>query len=66
LSAFGDEPPYSVFSDSLEVIGSDWTPNLPEEFRKRRGYDLIPHLPELVAGGTPEADAVRHDWGDAR
>jgi hypothetical protein len=63
LGAFGDQPPYAVFSDSLEVIGSDWTPNLPEEFRKRRGYDLIPHLPELVAGGTPEAEAVRHDWG---
>jgi hypothetical protein len=63
LKAFGDEPPYSVFSDSLEVYESDWTANLPEEFRKRRGYDLIPHLPELVAGGTPEADAVRHDWG---
>ncbi len=63
LSAFGSQPPYSVFSDSLEVEGADWTPNLPEEFLKRRGYDLIPHLPELLAGGTPEADAVRHDWG---
>ncbi|MGB8097799.1 MAG: glycosyl hydrolase, partial [Terracidiphilus sp.] len=63
LSAFGNHPPYSVFSDSLEVEGADWTPNLPEEFLKRRGYDLIPHLPELLAGGTPEADAVRHDWG---
>jgi hypothetical protein len=63
LKAFGDQPPYSVFSDSLEVYGSDWTPGLAEEFQKRRGYDLIPHLPELVAGGTPEADAVRHDWG---
>jgi hypothetical protein len=63
LGAFGDQPPYSVFSDSLEVIGADWTSNLPEEFRKRRRYDLIPHLPELLAGGTPEAEAVRHDWG---
>jgi hypothetical protein len=33
------------------------------QFLKRRGYDLIPHLPELLAGGTPQADAVRHDWG---
>ena len=63
VTAFGNQPPYSVFSDSLEVEGADWTPNLPEEFLKRRGYDLIPHLPELLAGGTPEADAVRHDWG---
>jgi hypothetical protein len=63
LNAFGDNPPYSVFSDSLEVYGSDWTTNLPAEFQKRRGYDLIPHLPELLAGGTSEAKAVRHDWG---
>ncbi|MFP5249838.1 MAG: glycosyl hydrolase [Acidobacteriota bacterium] len=63
LAAFGNQPPDSVFSDSLEVYGSDWTANLPAEFRKRRGYDLVPHLPELLAGGTPQAEAVRHDWG---
>jgi hypothetical protein len=62
LDTFGDQPPYSVFSDSLEVYCSDWTPNLPAEFLKRRGYDLIPHLPELLAGGLPQADSVRHDW----
>jgi hypothetical protein len=63
LNAFGSQPPHSVFSDSLEVYLSDWTPNLPAEFQKRRGYDLIPHLPELLAGSTPEAESVRHDWG---
>ncbi len=63
LNAFGNLPPYSVFSDSLEVYGSDWTSQLPAEFQKRCGYDLIPHLPELFAGGTPQAEAVRHDWG---
>jgi hypothetical protein len=64
LSSFGDHPPYAVFSDSLEVYGSDWTANLPAEFLRRRGYDLFPHLPELFAGGTAQADAVRHDWGE--
>ncbi len=63
LKAFGNQPPYSVFSDSLEVYGSDWTTNLPMEFQRRRGYDIVPHLPELVAGGSAEADEVRHDWG---
>ncbi len=63
LKAFGATPPYAIFSDSLEAYGSDWTPKLPEEFKKRRGYDLIPHLPELVAGGSPAADTVRHDYG---
>ncbi len=63
LKAFGDTPPFAIFSDSLEAYGADWTPTLPEEFQKRRGYDLLPHLPELVAGGTPAADKVRHDYG---
>src|ERR1700761_3732582 len=63
VKAFGATPPYAVFSDSLEAYGADWTPDLPAQFRQRRGYDLLPHLPELVAGGTPAAEAVRHDWG---
>ncbi|HZU27257.1 MAG TPA: glycosyl hydrolase [Bryobacteraceae bacterium] len=61
LSAFGANPPWSVFSDSLEVYGSDWTMRLPEEFRRRRGYDLIPHLPDLLST-SPGTAAVRHDW----
>lgn len=63
VKAFGSAPPYAVFSDSLEAYGADWTPSLPAEFRRRRGYDLLPHLPELVAGGSAEAEKVRHDWG---
>ncbi|MBV8631828.1 MAG: glycoside hydrolase [Silvibacterium sp.] len=63
LEAFGDEPPYAVFSDSLEDYGSDWTPNLLDEFRRRRGYDLTPYLPALVGDIGPETAAIRHDWG---
>jgi hypothetical protein len=63
LSGFAGAPPYAIFSDSLEVYGSDWTKDLPAEFARRRGYDLVSHLPELVQGGTPEAESVRHDWG---
>jgi hypothetical protein len=64
LAAFGDQPPYSVFSDSLEVYSADWTPDLPQEFRQMRGYDLIPHLPELfLHASTPQAAEFRHDWG---
>jgi hypothetical protein len=63
IKAFAATPPYAIFSDSLEAYGADWTPNLLAEFQKRRGYDLLPHLPELVAGGTLAAEKVRHDWG---
>ncbi len=62
--AFAPEPPYAIFSDSLEVYAADWTPELLTEFQKRRGYDLRPHLPALVADVGPEAAAIRHDWGE--
>lgn len=63
LRAFGPHPPYAVFSDSLEVFGSDWTPNILEQFRQRRGYDLTPYLPALVGNIGPKTLAIRHDWG---
>jgi hypothetical protein len=63
LHAFGSTPPLAVFSDSLEAYGADWTPDLPAEFQRRRGYDLLPQLPELVSGETSMAQKVRHDWG---
>ena len=64
MQAFGPNPPYAVFSDSLEVYGSDWTPGLLEEFRKRRGYDLTPFLPALVGDIGEKTASVRHDWGE--
>ena len=63
MQAFGSHPPYSIFSDSLEVYGSDWTSNFLQEFRRRRGYDLTPHLPRLVGESGPIAAEIRHDWG---
>ena len=63
IGAFRGNPPHSVFSDSLEVYDSDWTPGFLEEFEKRRGYDLTPYLPALVRDIGPQTAAVRHDWG---
>ena len=34
--------------DSFEVGGQNWTESMPEEFRRRRGYELRPYLPALV------------------
>ncbi len=48
--------------DSLEVYGSNWTPDLPVQFKKRRGYDLIPHLPELFDAKSEPGKAVRFDF----
>jgi hypothetical protein len=73
MKGFGANPPHAVFSDSLEVYGSDWAGDFLQEFQKRRGYDLTPYLPALA--GTPtlrrplpgstgdKAAAIRDDWG---
>ena len=62
-SAFGRTKPFAIFCDSLEVYDSDWTPDFPAEFQKRRGYDIRPRLLELASGDGPKAADVRHDWG---
>jgi len=63
LQAFGSNPPYAVFCDSLEVYNQDWTPDFLEEFSKRRGYDLKPHLPALITDVGPKTYDIRRDWG---
>jgi len=62
MKAFGDTPPYAVFSDSLEVYNTDWTDDFAAEFKRRRGYDIVPHLPAVFTGQGPDAAAVRRDW----
>jgi hypothetical protein len=63
MQAFADRPPTAVFSDSLEVYRADWTDDFPEEFQRRRGYDLLPLLPSLILDTGPDAADIRHDWG---
>lgn len=41
--------------DSWEGAKFTWTQNFPEEFRKRRGYDLTSHLPVLAGAGIGDA-----------
>lgn len=40
--------PHTMFNDSYEVYDADWTPTLPAEFQKRRGYSLYENLDKLV------------------
>lgn len=62
LHSVADPPFHSVFCDSLEVYGSDWTPRFMEEFLHRRGYDLTPYLPALWQDGGAVTSAVRYDY----
>ena len=63
LAALGKNAPYSIFCDSLEISGEGWTPNLPAEFKKRRGYDLVPLLPALFDADFPKSAEIRADYG---
>ncbi|HVQ38981.1 MAG TPA: glycosyl hydrolase, partial [Pyrinomonadaceae bacterium] len=63
MQAFGSNPPYSIFCDSLEVYNTDWSSDFLEEFNRRRGYDLKPHLPALVIEMGPQTKSLRRDWG---
>ncbi len=65
---FTDEPNYGPGGLSVEgqIAAVPWTAAMPREFRKRRGYDIRDHLPELfdlgdVRGGAPFSK-VRHDF----
>ena len=35
----------AFFVDSMELEGNNWTGDFAEEFKKRRGYDVLPWLP---------------------
>ena len=63
LQAFGSNPPYAVFCDSLEVYNQDWTADFLDEFKQRRGYDLKPYLPALIGDIGPKTLEIRRDWG---
>lgn len=38
----------AMFCDSIELAGANWTTDLPEEFEKRRDYELLPYLPLVL------------------
>lgn len=51
--------------DSWEGGKFTWTKHFPEEFRKRRGYDLMPYLPVLAGAdmaGTATRQQIERDY----
>ncbi len=68
-SEFGRVIP-GIFTDEPQASCSGcpgpclpWTDRLPDEFRRRKGYDLMEHLPSLFLD-TPDARRVRLDYWD--
>jgi hypothetical protein len=62
LERAGSNSIHSIFCDSLEVYGADWTGALPSEFQRRRGYALEPYLPALLEDVGPVTPHVRYDY----
>jgi len=52
----------SIFCDSLEVYGANWTDELPEIFLRKRGYDLMAHLPALFDHNHADSADLRCDF----
>ncbi len=48
----------NVLIDSYEVHAQNWTPDFPEQFRKRCGYDLLPFLPTMAGGRVVDSTGV--------
>lgn len=53
--------------DSYEAGGQTWSPALPQEFRKRIGYDLTPFLPYMTGRmksieSSEDTKRFRKDW----
>ena len=38
----------ALFTDSMELEGANWSADMMEEFKKRRGYDIFPYLPFIL------------------
>ena len=63
VGAAGPGGVHAIFCDSLEVYDADWTADLLEQFRARRGYDLRPLLPLWERDAGDRSLEVRRDVG---
>ncbi len=71
---FTDEPNHGLTCHAWQVDQAStrsneipWTPNLPEFFRDKYGYDIVDHLPELFfdVDGI-EVSRARYDYHDCK
>lgn len=54
-----------LLTDSYESGASTWTPLMADEFKARRGYDLIPWMPALagyILNSAEETEQFLWDW----
>ena len=54
-----------IMMDSYEAKWQNWTPKMREEFKSRRGYDMIKWFPALtgqIIGSSAETEKFLSDW----
>lgn len=55
----------AILTDSLEAGAANWTPDMIAQFRRLRGYDLLPWLPALtgtIIKDRAATDRFLHDY----
>jgi len=63
VAAAGPGGIHAIFCDSLEVYDADWTADMLDDFRRRRGYELRPLLPLLEYDAGERSETLRRDFG---
>lgn len=56
----------SMFTDSMELEGCNWTSDILEEFKRRRGYDIFPYLPFMMFKVGRLGDVSDYNYGAAK
>lgn len=56
----------AFFVDSMELEGCNWTNDFAEEFRARRGYDIMPWLPFTMFEVGRLGDVKNFDYGSKK
>lgn len=53
----------AYFVDSMELEGANWTDDFAQEFRRRRGYDLMPWLPFTMFKVGRLGNVEKYEYG---
>ncbi|HEV2483304.1 MAG TPA: glycosyl hydrolase [Puia sp.] len=53
----------SFFTDSMELEGANWCSDMEAEFKRRRGYDLLPYLPFTMFKTGAMGNIYDFDYG---
>ncbi|MBR4755542.1 MAG: glycoside hydrolase family 2, partial [Bacteroidales bacterium] len=56
----------AFFVDSMELEGNNWTSDFAEEFKARRGYDLLPWLPFTMFEVGRLGDVKSFEYGSKK